>query len=595
MFAIGNMKIGRRLGLVFGLGLLTLFALAKLGAMNATSAISFSHTMEQDNRETVALSTANVAIWALRWDVAQFVAVTDANERKQIVDNQEKQRKQFDDAIHIYQGGARTAEETAVIKELVEASGKYIDALPKWFELYGRGNLEAAAKFRAEQLTPTGNSTAKALDNLMALQQKSVEAREQDTVATMSQGRMLLVSLSGLALLATLVIAWLLVQSITRPLKQALDVAQRVAGGDLTNWIDENTAKDETGQLLDALKVMNKSLRKIVRKVRGGTDAIGTASEQIASGNADLSQRTEQQASSLQETASSMEELTSTVLHNSENAKHANHLAAGASEVAMKGGKVIGEVVDTMSSINESSKKIVDIISVIDGIAFQTNILALNAAVEAARAGEHGRGFAVVAMEVRTLAQRSAEAAKEIKQLIGDSVSKVENGTRLVDEAGKTMEQIVASVKQVTDIMKEIAAASQEQSSGIEEVNQAITQMDQVTQQNAALVEEASAAADSLKQQAQDLVQAVAVFKLAEEGTEPSVVLVREERDMARKARADTTHTPRHKVLGAGAPPSAHNISKERRRRMAHESGNTTAMPSSAAAEMPESDQWTEL
>jgi methyl-accepting chemotaxis protein len=308
----------------------------------------------------------------------------------------------------------------------------------------------------------------------------------------------------------------------------------KVASGNLTLRID--TKANDRSSVLYAMKTMVETLSGTVHDIKEATDAIATGSEQIARGNEDLSQRTEQQASSLEETASSMEELTSTVLQNAENAKQANQLAAGASDVAVKGGKVIGEVVQTMSAINDSSKKITDIISVIDGIAFQTNILALNAAVEAARAGEQGRGFAVVAAEVRTLAQRSAAAAKEIKQLIGDSVHKVENGTKLVDEAGKTMEQIVASVKQVTEIMSEIAAASQEQRSGIEEVNQAITQMDHVTQQNAALVEQASAAAESLKQQAQHLVQSVAVFKLAEDA-EPKAVPALDDRPGASRTR----------------------------------------------------------
>ncbi|MBP9871707.1 MAG: methyl-accepting chemotaxis protein, partial [Nitrosomonas sp.] len=266
---------------------------------------------------------------------------------------------------------------------------------------------------------------------------------------------------------------------------------------------------------LQALKTMNENLQDLVGKVRMSTDQISTASGEIATGNSDLSQRTEEQASSLEETASSMEELTSTVKQNADNARQANQLASGASEIAAKGGTVVGQVVETMSSINESSKKIVDIISVIDGIAFQTNILALNAAVEAARAGEQGRGFAVVATEVRTLAQRSAAAAKEIKELINDSVNKVEDGTRLVDEAGSTMNEIVIAVKRVTDIMSEISAASQEQSSGIEQINQAVTQMDEVTQQNAALVEEAAAAAESMQEQAQALTQAVTRFKLS--------------------------------------------------------------------------------
>jgi methyl-accepting chemotaxis protein len=278
---------------------------------------------------------------------------------------------------------------------------------------------------------------------------------------------------------------------------------------------------------MQAMNGVAQGLGKIVREVHRRTDTIASATDEIAAGNVDLSQRTEEQASSLEETASSMEELTGTVKQNAQNAKQANQLAGGASAVAVKGGEVVGQVVQTMFSINESSKKIADIISVIDGIAFQTNILALNAAVEAARAGEQGRGFAVVASEVRTLAQRSAAAAKEIKSLITDSVAKVEDGSKLVDQAGQTMEEIVTAVKRVTDIMAEIAAASQEQSSGIEQVNQAIVQMDQVTQQNAALVEEAAAAADSLREQAQSLTQAVSVFKLS--GAEAAEASVRPE------------------------------------------------------------------
>jgi methyl-accepting chemotaxis protein len=300
---------------------------------------------------------------------------------------------------------------------------------------------------------------------------------------------------------------------VARPLAEAVKVAQSVAAGDLTSHIEAQTT-DETGLLLEALRAMNHSLVNIVGEVRTGTDTIATASSQIASGNQDLSSRTEEQASSLEETAASMEELTSTVKQNADNARQANQLAVSASEVAVKGGNVVSQVVDTMGSINASSKKIVDIIGVIDGIAFQTNILALNAAVEAARAGEQGRGFAVVASEVRSLAQRSAAAAKEIKTLIGDSVEKVEEGSKQVEEAGRTMDEIVGSVKRVTDIMGEITAASQEQTSGIEQINQAISQMDQVTQQNAALVEEASAAAQSLQEQAGSLVQAVSIFKL---------------------------------------------------------------------------------
>ncbi|MDX8386419.1 MAG: methyl-accepting chemotaxis protein [Gallionella sp.] len=300
---------------------------------------------------------------------------------------------------------------------------------------------------------------------------------------------------------------------VLRPLQIALEATEAVAKGNLAQRI-QVTSADEFGQLLQALKGMNVSLTSIVTDVREATDSIATASEEIAQGNADLSQRTEQQASSLQQTASSMEELTATVHQNAENAKQANQLALNASDVAIKGGKVVHDVVETMASISTSSKKIVDIISVIEGIAFQTNILALNAAVEAARAGEQGRGFAVVAGEVRNLAQRSSAAAKEIKDLIDDSVAKVDSGSKQVDQAGETMNGIVQAVKRVNDIMSEISAASQEQGDGIEQVNLAITQMDHVTQQNSALVEQASASAEAMKVQAELLVQAVSFFKL---------------------------------------------------------------------------------
>jgi methyl-accepting chemotaxis protein len=352
-----------------------------------------------------------------------------------------------------------------------------------------------------------------ALDKLTEVNVNGAVRAGATSDSVYAQARLWVVGLLLGAVALGLVLALWIARIVARPLAEAVKVAQSVAGGDLTSRIESETT-DETGLLLDALRGMNDSLVKIVGEVRTGTDTIATASSQIASGNQDLSSRTEEQASSLEQTAASMEELTSTVKQNADNARQANQLAVSASEVAVKGGTVVSQVVDTMGSINASSKKIVDIIGVIDGIAFQTNILALNAAVEAARAGEQGRGFAVVASEVRSLAQRSAAAAKEIKTLIGDSVEKVEEGSKQVAEAGRTMEEIVGSVKRVTDIMGEITAASQEQTSGIEQINQAITQMDQVTQQNAALVEEASAAAQSLQEQAGSLVQAVSVFKL---------------------------------------------------------------------------------
>ncbi|WP_332861946.1 methyl-accepting chemotaxis protein [Janthinobacterium svalbardensis] len=358
------------------------------------------------------------------------------------------------------------------------------------------------------------------------------------------------------ALILAALIAWWLAHNISGPLRAAIDVARQVAHGDLTVQVDVRS-KDETGELMQALKDMTASLLRIVTEVRGGTQAIATASRQIASGNIDLSARTEQQASSLEETASSMEELTSTVQRNAQNASEANGLAASASTVAGKGGAVVAQVVDTMGSINDSSRKIVDIIGVIDGIAFQTNILALNAAVEAARAGEQGRGFAVVATEVRNLAQRSAGAAKEIKALINDSVAQVESGARLVDEAGHTMREIVDSVHKVSSIVGQISAASDEQRAGIEQVNQAIGEMDQVTQQNAALVEEAAAAAESMQEQAARLADAVSVFRTAQVDAAPPAPRRKEARPVARLPARPPAQAPRPVPKGLPAKAQA--------------------------------------
>ena len=373
-------------------------------------------------------------------------------------------------------------------------------------------NSEGAAKIIASRIDPLNQLAVAEMDKLVELQQRAEKEVLSRSVAADNHLMILLYTLGVVALAIGGAFAWVITRSITTPLNQAVEIAGRVAIGDLTSRIDERS-RDEIGQLFDALRQMNSSLAEIAGNVRASTETIGTATQEIATGNADLSARTESQASSLQETAASMEELTQTVRQNAENARQANQLVVSASDYALKGGQVVGEVVNTMGSIKESSRKIVDIIGVIDGIAFQTNILALNAAVEAARAGEQGRGFAVVAAEVRNLAQRAAGAAKEIKALIVDSVAKVDAGGKLVDDAGKTMGDIVTSVKHVADIMSEIAAAGLEQSNGIEEVNRAVAQMDEMTQQNAALVEQAAAAAESLQEQAEMLGQAVSVFK----------------------------------------------------------------------------------
>jgi methyl-accepting chemotaxis protein-1 (serine sensor receptor) len=387
-----------------------------------------------------------------------------------------------------------------------DAAGALIKALRA-------GQSDEAEQILFKQMAQLFSVFTQRADALTAFQLKAAAAAYQSSQTMYGWFRILAVGgvLFGLVLVA--VSAFFLMRAITQPLHEMLGHFESISGGDLSGRIEVRST-NEMGLLTSGLKKMQESLIETVQHVRASSSAIASATTQIAAGNLDLSSRTEQQASSLEETASSMEELTSTVRQNADNARQANQLAVSASEVAVKGGDVVSQVVETMDAINASAKKIVDIIGVIDGIAFQTNILALNAAVEAARAGEQGRGFAVVASEVRNLAQRSASAAKEIKELIGDSVGKVDTGTRLVAQAGTTMGEVVSGVRRVTDIIAEISAASQEQSSGIDQVNQAIAQMDQVTQQNAALVEEAAAAAESLNDQAAKLEQVVSVFKL---------------------------------------------------------------------------------
>ena len=382
----------------------------------------------------------------------------------------------------------------------------------------GLANKRAeATALLMKEAAPATAKWQDAIDENIKAQELQNEKQHEAAVADYEQARSLLIGASVLSIALAVLLGWLITRSIVRQLgaepSEATSLAQCVAAGDLSVRID--LRQGDTTSLMSQLSTMQSSLAKVVSTVRQNSESVATASAQIAQGNNDLSSRTEEQASALEETAASMEQLSSTVKQNADSASQANRLAVGASEVAVKGGEVVGQVVETMKGINDSSKRIADIISVIDGIAFQTNILALNAAVEAARAGEQGRGFAVVATEVRNLAQRSAEAAKEIKALIITSVERVEQGTALVDQAGATMNEIVGSIRRVTDIMGEISAASAEQSAGVAQVGEAVSQMDQATQQNAALVEESAAAAESLKQQAQQLVQTVAVFKLA--------------------------------------------------------------------------------
>ncbi|MED5618665.1 methyl-accepting chemotaxis protein [Ideonella sp. BN130291] len=415
-------------------------------------------------------------------------------------------------AASIEAAGA-TAEEKKLMEELQAAAKKTMPlVLRAAKEGQDGANIEATMTLML-QVRPNEQVWRKKVAELVAVEEALSHKSYEDAKA----GQMRAMVIAGALVVAAVVVGglvgWRITRSVKLPIDRAIRIAERIAEGDLSSTV-EVTSRDEIGRLLMAIGAMQDRLRALVGEIRQSAESIQMASAEVATGNQDLSQRTEMAASNLQQTASSMEQLTGTVKHSADAASQANQLASSASAVASRGGQVVSQVVSTMTEINTSSKKIADIIGVIDGIAFQTNILALNAAVEAARAGEQGRGFAVVAGEVRSLAQRSAEAAKEIKALIGTSVDKVETGSRLVQDAGSTMNEIVASVQRVTDIIGEITAASSEQSSGIGQVNTAVAQLDQMTQQNAALVEESAAAAESLKEQAQKLAGMVTAFRL---------------------------------------------------------------------------------
>ncbi len=510
----GSMKLRTRLAM--GVGAVALFfAVALMVALSGMQNVKgrFETFIEQDQELLQAL-TEMYAQGLQMGQALRNIAIDPANKTGH--QNLEAARTAFKDANASALRLAATSPETLkVLREIAELRETQTPIQAKIVAAALTNQANAFALLNAEE-TPTWRQMRSRLQDLMKARREEVAVGKAAMVQFTQRVLMVSLALGLAALVAGSAIAIWLTRSVLRRLGGEPDVVaaitHRIAGGDLT--ADVATREGDNASLLASVKTMQDGLRRTVGQIKTSVEAITTGTTEIAAGNQDLSQRTEEQASSLEETASSMEELTSTVKQNADNARQANQLAASASEIAVKGGAVVGDVVSTMGAISESSKKIADIIGVIDGIAFQTNILALNAAVEAARAGEQGRGFAVVAGEVRNLAQRSAAAAKEIKALIEDSVGKVDSGTKLVDQAGHTMEEVVSSIKRVTDIMAEITAASQEQSSGIEQVNQAVTQMDQVTQQNAALVEEAAAAAESMQQQAHQLAGAVAVFKL---------------------------------------------------------------------------------
>jgi methyl-accepting chemotaxis protein len=513
--AFNNLKIGARLGIAFALCvavMLALMATAKIGLAHAGVDVEL---INKDRYPKVRLITdVKESVSVVVLSAHHLVLTKNAADRevdlKAIAESRSLISETFRKIEALLVDEAARHELAKVLTER-ESFVKEVLAL----EQAARGNDEAALRAQLDRVRPVQKKYLKVLGDYADAQEEQMVKAGTDTSETVERTtKMLLVAtLIGAAIAG--IAAWTATVSITRPINQAVEIARTVAAGDLTSTI-EVTRKDETGQLLEALKVMNSSLIDIVHRVRQSSDSIATGSGQIATGNQDLSQRTEEQASNLQQTAASMEQLTSTVKNNADAARQATQFAGSATEVAARGGAVVSQVVGTMEEITNASRKIADITGVIDGIAFQTNILALNAAVEAARAGEQGRGFAVVAAEVRSLAQRSAEAAKEIKQLIGDSAEKVQTGSQLVGDAGRTMDDIVGQVRRVSDLINEISAATLEQSSGISQVGDAVTQLDQVTQQNAALVEESAAAAESLKHQAQQLVQAVANFKLGQ-------------------------------------------------------------------------------
>lgn len=568
-----NNKISHRLAGVLGLLLLTTLAIVgmalwQMGVMRTLSAEVSNNwlpsvaTVNQMNANTgelrvaefqQVLNTDSTRVAALEKTMAQIQAEFEAHHKTYVALISSPEEQKLHDAFD------------AQWKHYLQFHAQLVELSRKNEQAQARELLEGDAQRTFEAMS-------KVLDQLVELNQTGARsaAEASESAYLMARNAMVIAAALGLALAVTAGL-WLM-RSITGPLQQALQAAHRVADGDLSCVI-EHQSQDESGQVLQALQQMQTSLEGVVTKVRDNADSVATASQQIANASQDLSSRTEEQASALEETAATMDELAATVRANTENAQQADQLARSASAIAVQGGEVVGKVVTTMQNINASSRKISDIIGVIDGIAFQTNILALNAAVEAARAGEQGRGFAVVASEVRSLAQRSAEAAKEIKTLISRSVEQVSHGTDLVDQAGKTMGEIVGSIRRVSDIVTEITTATQEQSLGIQQVGQAISQLDQTTQQNAAMVEESAAAAETLKDQAMQLVQTVAVFRLSGTPSTRASAMPAAPRQTAPQTRAAIMPAPRptfrsapaHTAVqtSAGTPAAAEPVSDD--------------------------------
>ncbi|MBY0242393.1 MAG: MCP four helix bundle domain-containing protein [Burkholderiaceae bacterium] len=516
MEVLKALKIKTRLGT--GFGLLVILMLI----MTAASTVRFISIRDSTRlvieRDWPSSLAANTIDSAAREDARRTMAlfILEQAYRAKSYEVIDQNKKVIDASIKELVRLAESPAEKATLAKIQSIREIYSVSFLKVADLVEADEKEAAAKLMNAETLPALDELLEQTRSMVNQQKVDIDSGGQVTQADIDFSLKLMISMGVLTILASIALAYWLTRSITEPLDKAVAIARSVASGDLSTDIIVH-GNDETGQLLNTLKEMNAALARTVGEVRKSTHSIKSSSGEIAAGNQNLSARTEAQATALEQTTSAMDQLTKTVTQNADNAFQANELVVSASSVALRGGELVAQVVQTMASIKESSRRIFDIIGVIDGIAFQTNILALNAAVEAARAGEQGRGFAVVASEVRNLAQRSASAAKEIKNLIGDSVTKVDGGNKLVNEAGTTIELLVTSVKQVADIMSAITVASQEQSLGIEQVTAAIRQMDSMTIQNAALVEQAAAAAKSMDDEAYVLSQAVSVFKLGHE------------------------------------------------------------------------------
>ena len=510
-----NLKIGVRLALLIGLLSLLLLTIGGIGLYGMTKSDEALGGVYNDRAVPLAqLGEVQYLMIRNRLTVANSLIVQTPESIAKNAHEMDANIGKITKLWEAYMATTLTVEEAQIAKKFADARKQFVqEGLRPSIAALLASDFEAARRIALEKNVPLFDAAQEQSTALIRLQVDEAKKEYDAGTARFHTSRTVSIVAIALGLLFAVLFGSALVRSITVPLRRAVEVSEAVAQGVLNQSIASD-GRDETAALMRALADMQTRLAQVVGNVRQGAEGVSTASAEIASGNHDLSARTESQASALQQTAASMEQLSSAVKQNADSARQANQLAQSASAVAVKGGEVVSEVVGTMKGINEASRKISDIISVIDGIAFQTNILALNAAVEAARAGDQGRGFAVVATEVRSLAGRSAQAAKEIKSLINASVERVEQGTALVDQAGTTMTEVVSSIRRVTDLMGEISAASNEQASGVAQIGEAVSQMDQVTQQNAALVEEMAAAASSLKTQAHDLVQVVAIFNL---------------------------------------------------------------------------------